>query len=438
MTKLMSSLWQLVCVIFIGSSLLQQSAWAESGAKHTADFKRNFSVQNESIAAQTQDFTESQIVPDVNQQATNSNSLERFSQAKGHCPFGRTMRVAVVQGGRYVDFIKIFRNMVFNLNARRYMTVNAILNDDFDFTKDTNYQQLAEMSKGGCIELLPEGYYDGHWDLQRADQQFSALKERILVKKDVDLVWAFGTLAGKFFSKQDLGIPVMVIRTTDPESAGIVGSGLYSDKPNVHAQKEIERYKSEVKMFHDIFKFNSLGIVADESLELQEAQGLSIIKDFALNYDVKLQLCTGPVFKEGLNNKQDTLRRCALELAKTCDAVYVLVGNAETDETADSIQPLLDNDIPIFSQTGSFEVEHGMLMALADDSKQGSGLFEANVTMQIYHGISPDKIPQNHYASLFLTMNLEVAKTIGWEPSFEVLVAVDNVFPSIKRRQTLH
>lgn len=390
--------------------------------------------------SQTQEPLTSQSLQKVQEASQPKDSLavgSPFSRAlpktnSNHkCPWHKTLKVAVAQGGNHEDFVKIFRNTIFNLAAWRYINVDSFIQPDFDFTKDDNYQNLALQTQGGCIELI-NTYYDGQWDESTANEQFSSLVQRVHDKKDVDLIWAFGTLAGKYLSQQDLPIPLMVLHSLDPVASGIVNAGTYSNRPLVHAQKEIERYSSEIKMFHDIFKFKTLGVIADESSILQEEQGISIIQRFAIANQVQLNLCTGPIFKESLKAQQFTLKRCALELAKNSDAVYVLIGNANTDETGHSISPLLDMHIPVFSQTGISEVERGMLLALADDSKQGSGKFAANVTKEIYHGISLQQIPQNHYASLFLTLNLEAAKIIGWEPSFKVLVAVDNVFPSIK------
>lgn len=381
----------------------------------------------------------SELVSEVSSETLTEASSELVSEVfagekftSNKCSRGKTMRVAVVQGGAYADFIKVFRQMVLSLSADKYIETNNLVHADFNYAEGDNYLKLAQASQGSCIELIEDGLYDGKWDVTLTSSLFSALKERIRLQKDVDLVWAFGTIAGKAFADSSLGVPVMVITPTDAESAGIIGVGEFSNLPNVHVQKEKDRYYSELKMFHDIFKFKNLGVILDEDPENQRSQGQSIIQDLASERQFKVTQCTGDVFKEGAQNTQETLQRCALELAQTCDAVYIPVGNAINENTAKNIKPLLDKGIPTFSQTGESEVQYGVLLSMSDNSMQGAGIFEANVVKQIYQGVPPEKISQYYFASLFLALNLESAKIIGWDPSFELLIAVDKVYPTIK------
>ena len=75
----------------------------------------------------------------------------------------------------------------------------------------------------------------------------------------------------------------------------------------------------------------------------------------------------------------------------------------------------------------------GALLSLSNNNLEQSGIFEAEVAKKIYQGIAPEKISQYYYAPLSLSLNLQTALLIEWKPSFEVLIAVDQVFQNIKR-----
>lgn len=357
----------------------------------------------------------------------NVNSFNLNKCSKGE----KNLRVAVVQAGFFGDYGKVFRNMCFTLANDGYF--NPINDIPLEFTAGDTYQNIAKISKNGCIELLEDGLYDGKWDENLILKTTNDLKDRIKNKKDVDLVWAFGTVAGKNFADSSLNVPVMVITPTDAESAGIIGLGEFSDKKNIHVQKEKNRYKSELLIFHDLFKFKNLGIVIDSDPKQQLSQAINIIEEVSKLKNFNIVSCMGPVFAEATDNKLDTLKRCSMELAnKDIDAFYLPVGCETTDEFYSCIKPLIDKGIPTFSQLGDSQVAYGMLLSLSDSDMTEAGAFEAKVVEQIYNGKKPHEISQYYYAPLNLALNLQTAKTIGWKPNFEMLIAVDKIFQTIK------
>lgn len=342
----------------------------------------------------------------------------------------KSLKVAVVQAGFFGDYGKVFRNMCLTLANDEYF--NPISEIPTEFSAGNNYKNIAKISKNGCIELLEDGLYDGKWDETLILKTTEDLKERIRTKKDVDLVWAFGTVAGKNFADSSLNVPVMVITPTDAESAGIIGLGEFSDKKNIHVQKEKNRYKSELLIFHDLFKFKNLGIVLDSEPKQQLSQASNVIKEVAKLKNFNIISCTGPVFAEASENKLDTLKRCTVELKDKIDAFYLPVGCSTTDEFYSCIKPLLDKGIPTFSQLGDSQVARGMLLSLSDSDMTEAGAFEARVVEQIYNGKAPHEISQYYYAPLNLALNLQTAKMISWKPNFEMLIAVDKIFQTIK------
>ncbi len=356
------------------------------------------------------------------------------------CPGDEPVKVAVFQAGSYRDFQKVFFQTVLALTEDGLIkNISTPLSPDFIFDINDNYKNLAERTSGGCLEFLEDGLYDGKWEDELIKENEVKLKARIKEKKDVDMIWALGTLAGKILADPSLGVPVLVMTSTDPESAGIIGPGEFSNKKNIHVQKEVGRYHSELKLFYDIFKFKNLGVIIDDDDANLAGQAYPIILQTAKELNFKLNVCRGPVIGVDDSIAQLAFSKCVATLAEKSDAVYIPMGNgASPTDMYFQIKPLIDNGIPTFSQTGVNEVEMGVLLSLSDSDLESSGRFEADVIKKILHGQKPEEISQYYYAPLSLSLNLQTAILIEWNPTFEVLIAVDKVFQTIKRpRQEL-
>lgn len=349
-----------------------------------------------------------------------------------NCPLGKTYKVAVVEGGSYIDFQRVFKHMVRALQSQKLIQ-GDLLPLDYLFDKDDNYQKLVQSSKGGCIEFVADGLYNAHWQNPERQKILNDLTHRILNTDDIDMLWAFGTNAGIDFAKGNLDIPVLVITPSDPEEAGIISKGEFSNRKNVHVQKEIDRYSSELHMFKNIFNFKTLGTLIDDEPENQVAQAFDVIKDFAQKNNIDLKVCKGDITTDNADIAHQEYSRCILELSQAnVDAVYLTVSTgANLKGFFKQIKPLIEKKIPTFSQSGIYEVRQGSLMALSEDDMVESGQFEANVVMQILNGKKPEEISQYYNAPLTLAINLKTASLLDWKPPFEILVAVDTVFESI-------
>lgn len=354
------------------------------------------------------------------------------SEDAKNCPLGKTYKVAVAEGGSYIDFQRVFRHMVRALQSQNIIN-GELLPLDYLFDEGDNYQKLAQISKGGCIEFVADGLYNANWQNSEREKIRHDLTHRILNKDDIDMLWAFGTNAGIDFAKGNLDIPVLVITPSDPEAAGIISKGEFSNRKNVHVQKEIDRYSSELHMFKNIFNFKTLGTLIDDEEENQKAQAFDVIRNFAEENNIELKVCKGDITTKDSDTAHQEYSRCILELSQAnVDAVYLTVSTgADLKGFFKQIKPLIENRIPTFSQSGIYEVKQGSLMALSEDDMVESGQFEADVVMQILNGKKPEEISQYYNAPLTLAINLKTASLLDWKPPFEILVAVDTVFESI-------
>lgn len=347
-------------------------------------------------------------------------------------------RVAVFQAGTYAEFQNIFRQTTLHLLRQGYVNPNVNIDIKFKHDQIGAFAQLSKQSKGGCVEFVEDGFYDGQWDSALIDKKEQELKQRIKTKNDVDMIWALGTIAGLRFADSSLKKNVLVMAAITPSASGIVGDVEYSDKPYVFVLREKDRHYAELNMFYDIFKFKRLGVILDPRPEYREGQAYKILRQVTKERGFTLIECYGDLFSDRQIARKE-FARCCSELSTTSDAVYVTSSlGIDEQNMYTQIKPLLDAHLPTFSQYGSEEVEQGVLLSLAETELDGAGRFMANVIGHIIDGQKPEEISQLYFIPLLLALNLQTAKLIEWKPEFSVLIALDRVFQTIRSEQNEH
>lgn len=347
------------------------------------------------------------------------------------CPGGKIWRTAVFQGGSLPDFQRIFRQMYFALGAKGLISTLSSLNPEFNFDEDGNYARLAAQSQQGCLQFVPDALYDAGWNEETEQKNAASLKERLQTRQDLDMVWALGSRAGLDVANEPAPVPVLVIDASTPAAAGIIGYGEFSNRKNVHVQKEVQRYNAELNLFHSIFGFRKLGVIIDQNPRNLAGQSWPIVEQTAQDLGFEIVPCIGYVIGDDAKRASEEFARCCLELADKAEAVYIPVcSDSATTSLADKLHPLIANNIPVFSQAGETDVARGALMAMSSSDMREAGQFEADVVEKIMHGTPPEKISQFFYSPLSLVLNLQTARLMGWKPPFEMLIAVDKVYQS--------
>ena len=356
-----------------------------------------------------------------------------YAQENVNCPLNKVWNVAVLQAGPYTDFRKVFRQTVLALKDKGYIQKDIKVTSETIFDDPLEWADICISSKQSCIRFLKDSLYDGKLDAHKHEQNVESLKDRIENKGDIDMVFAMGTAAGLSASKEKFNVPTLVMTSSDPESAGIIGPGEFSNIENLHVQKEVDRDRSGLTMFYKIFNFKRLGTLVDIRENIQLSQSLPVMKQMSKEYGFDLVVC-----KKDINGPDRALNyanysACIKELSLTSDAVFLTVGNGiDPNNHYLQLKPLIDKKIPTFSQVGSKDVEQGVLLAMSETDLVESGMFEAEVIEKIIKGQSIDTISQYYYSPLLLSLNMYVARLINWKPPFEMLIAVDKVYETIE------
>ena len=341
-------------------------------------------------------------------------------------------RAVYVEGGGYTDYQQILA-----ATAQGLAKLGLIEHGDVAIPTDADdtrpmWDWLAEHAGGERIEFLKDGYYSAGWDEKRRAENKKALLRRIRERGDVDMIFAYGTWAGLDMATDEHSVPVFSMSVTDAVQAGIVKSVEDSGLDHVDAQLEPARYKRQITVFHDNFKFKKLGVPYEDTPEGRSDVALASTEEAAQELGIELVRCTTT-----LNVQADqsfaNLRQCLATLARTSDAIYITTNSGvQWNRMKELLQPIIEAGVPSFSQSGIEETKLGVLMSLAQSSFGSEGTFGAESVAKVMAGARPRDVGQVFESPLGLAINLKMAMLIGWNPPFEILAAVDAIYQDIK------
>ena len=343
---------------------------------------------------------------------------------------GRPLRVAYIEGGPYINYQRVLVGVAQGLAELGLVkNGNVLLPEDTESTAGV-WQWLCDNAGGDAIEFVPDAYYSADWNNTIFSQKRADLVKRLNAAGDIDLVLAFGTMAGQAMAADDHKTPTVVLSVTDAVTAGIIPSPEDSGRDHVFAMIEPNRYYREVVLFHNIFRFKRLGIAYEDTEQGRASAALSQIRRAAGELGFDLAECTDAFNFVEAPPATKNLIACHERLARDgTDAVYITVNmGMQPKAMPEILRPLLERRLPTFSQHGVDEVKHGVLLSISQVSFSGQGLFAAKVIGNILKGESPRAQKQAYEEPLSLAINLRTAMSIGWNPPLAVLAAVDEIF----------
>lgn len=294
---------------------------------------------------------------------------------------------------------------------------------------------LSKNAGGDRLIFLADGFYSADWD----DVKLANIKVEIIqrLKRDeADMVIAMGTAASQAMICDDITKAVLSVSATDPIAAGLTKDKEFSGRDNVHVQVESGKLERQLTMFHNLFKFKTLGVPYDSTEEGRKTMGVETIEKVAQEKGFKIISCFTNLEIPDLEKSSANLTSCLKRLSEESEAIYLTVNNGMAPEgMANILAPIIAYGRPSFSQKGPVETRLGVLMSLAEDDFINSGRFEAKVIEQILLGQKPGNISQHYVAPLTLALNIKMAMIIGWDPPFEVLAAIDQLFDQVAGQQ---
>ncbi|AGW14646.1 ABC transporter substrate-binding protein [Megalodesulfovibrio gigas] len=292
---------------------------------------------------------------------------------------------------------------------------------------------LAANARSEYIEFVADAFYGGDWNesIPRETVKQDVLG-RLTQKHDLDLIFAMGTWAGQDLANAAHTTPTLVMSASDPVGAKIIPSADDSGLDHLNARVDPTRYQRQVRLFHDIIGFKKLGLVYEDTVAGRSYAALDDVTLVAQERGIVLVTCTAELESVNSGQAARNLKACHEELAPKVDAVY-LTENAgmQLHRLPVILEPLNKARIPTFSQSGSEEVRHGVLLSIAQAGFRYVGEFHARTIVQVLRGASPRSLPQRFEEPPKIAINLKAAEVVGFDPPVDILMAADEIYEAI-------
>ncbi|MFA7668617.1 MAG: ABC transporter substrate binding protein [Burkholderiaceae bacterium] len=338
-------------------------------------------------------------------------------------------RIGYVQSGDYAEYPLTLGEIIDGLEVLGWLQLPTPRPDDLSGPE--LWQWLAQNVRSEWLEFADDAYWQpGNFDADQRAPMRKAIADRLHGKQDIDLIIAMGTWAGQDMREIGPPVPTVVGSVSDALASGIADSALDSGRDNLHVRIEPERYQRQLRLFHEIVGFDTLGLVYEDSESGRAYSAVGAAEQVALELGFQLEHCHAPSSSIPQDVAIQNAVDCFSELAnRHVGAVYVTSHQGVTPESVKQIATtMLQARVPSFSMAGSREVESGLLMSIAQADLSHVGLFHAETIARVFNGARPREISQLWVDPPKIALNLSTARRIGFDPPVDILLAADEVY----------
>lgn len=344
---------------------------------------------------------------------------------------GQKWRIAYFEGGEYIDYQKIFTETVRALMKLGWIETAEIPPQKGEETKEL-WNWLSTGGRSKYLEFVQDAHYSTNWDDDLRNKTVETVIRRLNERRDIDLLIAMGTAAGKDFANDRHKTPTIVISASDPLGAGIIKSVEDSGFEHLHAQVDPNRYDRQLRVFHEIIGFKRLGVAYEDSVNGRSYAALDKIEKVSRDRGFEVVHCHTKSDISDSRLAEESVMHCFNELSKSSDAIYVtLQGGVNTRSIPQLVKIANQNHIPTFSQSGSEEVKYGFLVSISQAGFKYVGEFHAEIIAKVLNGAKPNQLGQLFEEPPKIAINLKTAELIGFDPPVVLLGAADEIFREI-------
>ncbi|MDR2786751.1 MAG: hypothetical protein LBD06_00045 [Candidatus Accumulibacter sp.] len=349
-------------------------------------------------------------------------------------PDGGKWRIGYYESGDYVEYPLTLQAIAEGLQKLGWVKLPPIPEG---LSGEALWRFLAENARGSALEFVGDAYWKpGNFDEKQRPDTMRSFMDHLKTKHGVDLVIAMGTWAGQDMARLGTPIPTVVASTSDPLESGIIESPEDSGQENLHARIHPGRYGHQVRLFHGIIPFRTLGVVYEDSPEGRTYAAVGTIEEVARERGFEIVFCHAPFSGVEISVATQKALECYRKIAPRVDAIYVTTHRGITPVSIRQVADVLRRaQAPSFSMLGSEEVKAGVLMSLAEAKKSYLGLFHAEVIARIFNGAKPRQLNQILPDPAKIALNLKTTRLIGFDPPVDLLLATDEVYEAETRER---
>lgn len=263
-------------------------------------------------------------------------------------------------------------------------------------------------------------------------EELAAAARELMGRNDIDLIVAAGTDAVDAVLKANNGkTPIVGIAVADAVKSKFVLSEKDSGVDNFTVHLEPGRYKRMFQIFHDVVGFKKLGLIYPNTESGRKYSSVEDARDVAQERGFE-------IIEYKKIGASETVEEC-MEGMKTLSAQGMDAFFVPTllcfDWDQNNVKPLMDflieKKVPSFAREGSKVVQAGALMGFSTYDFSKRGMFISDKIIRILKGEKPRSLNMVDNAVPKISLNLKVAELIGFDPSFDIIAASDEIYQEI-------
>jgi len=341
-------------------------------------------------------------------------------------------KIGYLEGGPYKDYKDTLEATVKGLMKLGWVETRTLPELPDPENTGKLWQWMATSLKSEYVEFVPDSYWSSDWNEAQRKKTQATVLQRLNDRKDINLMIAMGTWAGQDLANHRHATATVVLSSSDPVASKIISSVQDSGFDHIHARCDPTRYETQLRMFHRIVKFTKLGVAYEDTLAGRGYAALDSIEKVAREKKFKIIRCKCKMDIPDIKKRLENIVRCHTDLASQIDALYLTESNIALKNLPQVLAPLVKAKIPTFSQNGSAEVKHGVLLSFAQTDFKPVGKFHAETIAKIFNGAKPRQLPQIFKEPPKIAINLKVAQIINWDPPMDIFDIADEVYKEIQ------
>jgi ABC-type uncharacterized transport system substrate-binding protein len=290
---------------------------------------------------------------------------------------------------------------------------------------------LEELGWGNKVEYPEDAFYTPEKFGSTPEAREAAAKE-LMARTDLALIFSAGSDATDLLLKNNNHrTPILGGAIADPIRAKFVLNEQDSGVDNFTTQLEPGRYKRMFQIFFDEVGFQRLGLIyvdnprgrtfanVDDAMEVAAQRGFEVV-----HYKVN-EGATGEECMAGLKSLVE----------QKIDAFFmpsVVCFEWKKYDVKKYLDFLTEHRVPVFARQGTEDVRAGALMGFTSINYTERGRFLGKMAAHMLAGGKARELKMVDERPPQISMNLYVAQQIGFDPSFEILGASDEIYQEIK------
>lgn len=280
------------------------------------------------------------------------------------------IRVGCFNSGEYYYYHDVLDSIALELQRMGYIS-GYDENKVRETTKDV-WLDLCACDSDSFV-FIPERYYEKYYMSEEELNEAAAVK-------DVDLMITIGSLAGTFLTEtaDKISYDYMVIGVADPISAGIVAAADKRVNDKSFAVVDEKRIGRQIEAAYEIFRFESVGVVYEDSEAAYSYSGIGQLKAAAEKYGFDIhELHVKEVYEDDYDRYYKELKEAYAKLIPDIDLLYITTATIEDEKLPWLLEDVIDAGIVTVAETSESQAEKGALMHITMSDAYEEGQFVA-------------------------------------------------------------